>query len=110
MNIVFASSKLEKIFNTEKSLQREYGQQARKIMRRMMVLRTASTLASVPILPPDRCHQLSGDYKGCFAVDLIHPFRLVFEPADKPVPKKSDGGINLEQIFSIRILSVEDYH
>ena len=73
-------------------------------------MRAAPTLAHVPVTKPDRLHELSGDRKGCFAVDLKHPYRLVFEPADDPVPRKEDGGIQKEKVVSIRILSVEDYH
>lgn len=101
---------MEKLFNSEKDLSRKYGQQAKKIKLRMGVLRSVSNLAQVPKLPPDRCHELSEARAGQFAVDLIHPFRLVFEPADEPVPRKSDGGIDLVAVTKIRILSVEDYH
>lgn len=110
MDILFASAKLEKTFNSQKNLQREYGEQAKKIQLRMAVLRAAPSLAHVPVAKPDRLHALSGDRKGCFAVDLKHPFRLIFEPADVPVPRKEDGGIQKEQVVSIRILAVEDYH
>lgn len=110
MVILFASTKLEKTFNSQKKLQREYGEQAKKIQMRMTVLRAAPTLAHVPVGKPDRLHELSGERKGCFAVDLKHPYRLIFEPAYVPVPGREDGGIQKEQVVSIRILSVEDYH
>ena len=79
-------------------------------MMRMAVLRAATCLADVPVQKPDRRHELTGNRKGTFAVDLTPPFRLVFEPADYTVPKKEDGGIDLEKVTSIRILTVEDYH
>lgn len=101
---------MEKIFNSNRLLQKEYGEQTKKIMMRMAVLKSAPCLASVPVFKPDRMHELTGNRKGTFAVDLKHPFRLVFEPAEEPVPKKKDGGIDLEKILRIRILAVEDYH
>lgn len=110
MDILFANKKLEKTFNSQNKLHREYGEQAKKINLRMSVLRAASSLAQVPVEKPDRLHELSGERKGCFAVDLKQPYRLIFEPADIPVPRKEDGGIEKEQVVSIRILSVEDYH
>jgi proteic killer suppression protein len=110
VDILFASTKLEKTFNSQKKLLREYGEQAKKIQLRMAVLRAAPTLAHVPVAKPDRLHELYGDRKGCFAVDLKHPYRLIFESADLPVPRKSDGGIRKDQVVSIRILTVEDYH
>ena len=75
-----------------------------------MELRAADTLADISTLPPARCHQLSGDRAGQFAVDVRHPFRLIFEPAHDPVPRKEDGGIDLPRVTAIRILEVTDYH
>ncbi len=110
MKITFARKKLEKTFNSERLLQREYGEQAPRIMSRMAVLRAAPSLADVPVNKPDRRHELTGNRKGTFAVDLNHPYRLVFEPAEIPVPRKDDGGIDLELVISIRIMKLEDYH
>jgi len=61
-------------------------------------------------LPPARCHPLQGDRAGEFAVDVHQPYRLIFEPANDPIPKKEDGSIDLKKITRIRILEVEDYH
>ena len=110
MNILFSNTKLEKTFNSRKLLQKEFGEQAARIMMRMAVLSKAPCLAKVPIEKPDRRHELTGKLKGKFAVDLKQPYRLIFEPADEPIPRKEDGGIDLDKVVSIRILSVEDYH
>lgn len=75
-----------------------------------MELRAADTLADISTLPPARCHQLSGDRAGQFAVDVQHPFRLIFEPAHDPVARKDDGGIDLTRVTAVRILEVTDYH
>ena len=50
------------------------------------------------------------DRKDEFAVDLVHPYRLVFRPDHDPVPRKDDGGIELEAITAIEIVEVVDYH
>lgn len=110
MEIIFTSKKLEKIFNTESLLRKEYGKQAAAIMNRMAVLRAAPSLADVPTQPPERRHQLSGDFSGCFALDLKHPYRLILKPAECPIPKKEDGGIDLEAVKMICIMDVVDYH
>lgn len=110
MEIDFTSSKMEKTFNSVKLLQREYGEVAPSIMRRMSVLQNASSLSMVPDLPPDKRHELFGERLGCFAVYLKHPFRLVFEPNVRPFPIKDDGGYDLDAIKAIRILEVVDYH
>lgn len=108
--ISFANSRLEKAFNSARLLKKEFGEQVTKIGLRMAVLRQAPSLAHVPVQKPDRCHALSGNRSGSYAVDLKHPYRLVFEPAEVPVPRKADGGVDLEKVGSIRILGVEDYH
>ena len=110
MEIQFYTKKLKKIFNSEYELARTYGKLSPKIMLRMNVLRNAPNLASVPITPPDRCHELIADRAGQFAVDLIHPHRLVFRPSECPPPRKKDGGIDKENVVSIMIIEVVNYH
>ena len=111
MDITFRSEKLAKIFNSEKSLVREYGiENAIKIKRRMAVLMAANCMEEVSARPPERRHELSGDRKGQFAVDLKHPLRLVFEPNHNPLPRKADGGLDLKKISAVTIIEVEDYH
>lgn len=83
---------------------------AKVIMMRMAVLRNARHLSMVPTTPPDRRHQLSGDRDEQFAVDIVHPHRLVFKPNHEPLPRKDDGGIDTEQVTAITILDVIDYH
>jgi toxin HigB-1 len=111
MDIGFKSNKLLKIFNSDKDLQKAYGsEQARLIKRRMAVLRAAPTLAHVPVEKPDRRHQLGADRQNQFAVDLKHPFRLVFTPGHNPIPRTEDGSIDLKNVTAIIILEVRDYH
>ena len=111
MDIAFRTRKLEKVLNVADALQKAYGaRRARTIMLRMAVLGAARSLAAVPTTPPDRRHQLSGDRDEQFAVDLVHPYRLVFEANHEPVPRKDDGGLDAEQVTAIKILDVVDYH
>lgn len=111
MQITFSTSKLEKTFNTENALVKRYGSRMKiVIVNRMAVLDTASNLALVPTTPPERMHQLVGQLKGKFAVDLVHPFRLIFEPNHELLPRKDDGGIDTQKVVAITILEVKDYH
>ncbi len=111
MQITFKNTKLKKIFNEKQKLIIEYGDKAaKKIMMRMGVLKAAANLNQVPKQKPDRCHELSNNRKGTFAVDLIHPYRLIFKPDMDPFPKLDDGGIDLNEVICIQILEVEDYH
>ena len=111
MDIVFARRKLEKTFNTETDLKRIFGDRmARTIAMRLAVLRKARTLSMVPVTRPERRHQLEGDRAGQYAVDLVHPKRLVFEPNHNPTPRKEDGGIDTDQVTAITVIEVIDYH
>ncbi len=79
-------------------------------MMRLAVLESAETLSQVPRTRPDRMHQLKGDRDEQYAVYLAHPKRLVFEPNHDPLPRKSDGGVDLERVTAIKVVEVVDYH
>lgn len=111
MQIAFRTRKLEKAFNAADVLQKAFGaMMARVIMMRIAVLRAARSLVEVPTTRPDRRHQLSRDRDERFAVDLVHPYRLVFEADHEPIPRGDDGGIDTERVTAIKILDVVDYH
>lgn len=111
MEISFRNQGLAKLFGSEGELRRTYGdRQKRTIMARIGVLAAVETLAMVPHTPPQRLHQLAGGRQNQFAVNLIHPYRLVFEPDHVPIPLKEDGGIDLLRVTAITILEVVDYH
>lgn len=80
------------------------------IINRMAVLQVASNLALVPTTRPERMHQLTENLKDQFAVDLVHPYRLIFKPNHDPLPRKDDGGIDRQRVEAITILDVIDYH
>ena len=111
MDIHFKHRKMQGACNSERESVKRWGaSRARKTRQRLAELAAAETLAVIGALPSARLHELQGDRAGEFAVDVEHPFRLVFEPWHNPVPKTADGGIDKSQITAIRILSVEDYH
>ena len=111
MEVGFERKKLARIFNSEKEIVRVYGSKLGKcIMSRLAVLEAAGSLMEIPVTPPFRRHELKQNRKGQIAVDLEHPFRLVFKPNHNPVPVKKDGGLDLKNISAITILKVDDYH
>ena len=111
MNITFRTRKLEKDFNSGDRLRRAYGERmAKSIQKRMAVLKTAPALTSVPETSPERRHMLQGKRHGQFAVDLDQPYRLVFRPDHDPLPRRDDGGIDVEEVTNIKIVEVVDYH
>ncbi|HEY9691641.1 MAG TPA: hypothetical protein V6D15_05525 [Oculatellaceae cyanobacterium] len=110
MDIVFKNNKFEKECNNQRLLEKKYGQdRAKRIRRRLDDLRAASVLEDMRNLP-GRCHELLHDRAGQLSLDLDHPYRLIFEPADEPIPKKPDGGIEWTKVTAVMIIGVEDTH
>lgn len=111
MEIIFRTKKLEKECNSQKLLIQRHGyQRARLIRRRLDDLRAAPTLETVRYLPQARCHELKGNLSGLLSVDLDHPYRLLLRPANDPVPRKIDGGLDWGKVSAIEVLRVEDTH
>lgn len=110
MDIIFISNQLQKRFNNRQKLVKVYGaQRARKIAMHMANLRAAEALSDMQHFP-GRCHPLRADRAGQFALSLDGPYRLIFEPANEPLPRHPSGDLDLTQVTSVRILEVENYH
>ncbi len=110
MEISFATSKLAKLCNSEKKLRGAYGPRtAALIQQRLMDLDAAQTLGAMKDIP-GRCHQLTENLDGLFAVDLVHPDRLVFAPDHDPVPQLGAGGVDWSKVTKIEIAGIGDYH
>ncbi len=110
MEISFKTSKLAKLCNSEKKLRGKYGpRMAGLIQQRLLDLDAAETLETMRNVP-GRCHQLTEDLNGLFAVDLVHPDRLVFVPDHDPVPELGSGGVDWSQVTKIEVVGIGDYH
>ncbi len=110
MNIVFKNCKFNKECNDQRLLEKKHGAvRARRIQQRLYDLRAANVLEDMRNLP-GRCHELLHDCAGQLSLDLDHPYRLIFEPADEPIPFKLDGGIDWTKVTAVRILGVKDTH
>jgi proteic killer suppression protein len=59
---------------------------------------------------PGRCHEVVGNRAGQLSLDLDHPYRLIFEPANDPIPRKDDGGLDWTKVTAVIIIGVEDTH
>ena len=53
---------------------------------------------------------MTGDRAGQLSVDLKHPYRLYFFPANDPIPKTKDGGLDWCKITEIEIIEIIDPH
>jgi|SRR5690625_2690824 len=110
MKITFAQNKLKKQANDYKVCQKKMGQRRAELFhKRLNDLRDADTLEDVRYLP-GRYHELVGNRKGQWACDLDHPYRLIFEPHENPIPTNEHGNYIWFEIKGIEILEIEDYH
>jgi len=71
---------------------------AEKIHQRIDEITASSSVEEMVQYSIGRCHILKGNRKDQYAVDLVHPYRLVFE-------KKSDSIIQV-----VIIKEIVDYH
>lgn len=107
MEIVFKDKTIKDLCEQASLAQRKLGKRmAQKLQGRLADL---MAVASVAELCAGRPHPLSGDRAGQFALDLVHPCRLVFEPAHHPVPRR-DGGVDWSQVTKVCIIWIGDYH
>ncbi len=70
---------------------------AKLIFMRISQLTAAENIQELIRYSVGRCHRLMGNRKNEYAMDLIHPFRLVFTEQD-------------ESVVTVRIEAIEDYH
>lgn len=111
MDILFQSTKLQKECTDAKQMLKRHGPHRSKLLQKRLVeLRAADVLDDLRRLPQARCHELRGNRKGELAVDLDHPYRLIFEVANNPKPTKEDGGLDWMKTTAIRVTGIEDYH
>ncbi|MCD8069380.1 MAG: type II toxin-antitoxin system RelE/ParE family toxin [Lachnospiraceae bacterium] len=98
MEITYKPQKLEKICTNAKTAEKVYGTvMAEKIHQRVDEIYAAENVEMMIQFHIGRCHLLKQDRKGQYAVDLVHPYRLVFE--------KHGGEIQIANI-----LEIVDYH
>ena len=77
---------------------KEYGDRmAALIHQRIDEIHAAISLEMLVQFKIGRCHPMQGNRKGEYAMDLVHPYRLVFQRND-------------EEIQLVKIISIEDYH
>lgn len=108
MEITFWDSKIQKLCKQETLAQKKLGKVcARKLRARLSDMDAA---AYVRDLVAGKPHPLKGDRQGQFALSLQGGIRLVFEPANDPVPHKSDGSIDWSSVSAVCIVFIGNYH
>lgn len=110
MTITFISRKLQRECSESRAMVKAFGTaMSKKLKQRLMELAAADFLSDISHLPPARCHALANT-SSMFSVDLVQPYRLLFRPADEPIPLKADGGIDLGCVRAILIMGILDAH
>jgi proteic killer suppression protein len=111
MDLFVSDRRLRKVIDDEAACRRQYGaNMAKKLALRLASLRAAESLADFwpPKSGPERCHELKGDRKGTFSVDLNQPYRLLFQATKEP--NVADEQERWKSITSIDITAIEDTH
>lgn len=110
MTLFFVDKKLEQIASDYKLSVRKLGERRAKLFhKRIAFLKLIDNLADT-IGQVGHFHELVGDRKGQWACDLDQPYRLVFEPTEKPIPTDKDGKYIWKAIRVIDIVEIVDYH
>ena len=98
MQIVYKSRKLQRVCTDFSFAKREHGARMADIIKiRIAQIQYADDVEGLLSARIGRCHALKGDRAGQYAMDLVHPYRLVFE--------------KLGDVVQIaRIVEIIDYH
>ena len=98
LEITYRNRKIERICTNAEAAERAYGRDmADKIHQRIDELSAADTIEMMIQYHIGHCHPLSQDRKGQYALDLVHPYRLVF----------SKSG---DKIQIANVIEIVDYH
>ena len=98
MEITYKNKKIEKVCTDAKTAEKTYGRDmADKIHQRIAEIEASDTVEMMVQFHIGRCHPLAQNRKGQYALDLVHPYRLVFEK-------------NGDMIQIANVLEIVDYH
>ena len=98
MQIEYKTKKLEKVCKNATEAAKVHGQEmADKIHQRIDEIEAALSVEMMIQYRIGRCHPLKGNRKNQYAVDLVHPYRLIFEKKES-------------EIQIVNITEITDYH
>lgn len=107
MIVDFKTSKLKKQCENPNIAKKDFGSNiGDRLTQRIRELTSATSLEDIGFIPAARLHRLEGKRQNQYAVDLVHPFRLVFEP----VLKDGVEIFELDRIDRVKVEEVSDYH
>ena len=98
MQIEYKNIKIKKVCTNAYEAEKKHGKDmAEKIHLRVRQITAATSVEEMIQAHIGRCHVLKGKRQNQYAVDLVHPYRLVFE-------KKGN------EIQIANIMEIVDYH
>ena len=108
MIILFDDEKLRKLCEDEKTAKKRLGNSsAKKLRSRLADLRAAQTVRDLVAGKP---HPLKSDRDGEFSLELHGGMRLVFAPANEPVPRTAGDAVDWERVTEVSVTFIGDYH
>jgi plasmid maintenance system killer protein len=111
LKLAYSTAKLRKLATTEKDLIKKFGSQvARAIAIRITTLEATPNLAGIPAAPPTKRHLLQGDRRGQWSIAVRDGVCICVVPDQEPVPENEDGSVALDQVVSVEIVYIGDYH
>ena len=111
MEISYQNKRLAKLLTQRKEVLRTYGpDNGKRILLRLDQIAAAAHLLELSRLPQTRVHELKADRNEQISIDVKHPYRLLAAPANLPVPRKLDGGLDWVCIDQLTILDIADTH
>lgn len=98
MQVTYKNKTLERICTNSETASRKYGEEmAGRISHRIRQIKSVKTVEELIRFSIGRCHSLKGNRAGQYAMDLAHPYRLVF-------------GKYGNEIQIANIIEIADYH
>ena len=110
MEVTYKNNTLRKYAENAKfSVQKLGPRRSELYLKRIGDLLAAETLEDVRHLPGN-FHDLKENRKGQWACNLDNPYRLIFEPHEKPIPTNPNGQYIWCEIKGVEILEIDNYH
>ena len=98
MHVRYRTKKLEKACENYTHAVKKYGIEMGNLIHiRIDQLKSAESVMHLVQHKIGRCHPLTGDREGQYAMNLVHPYRLIFTQYD-------------EATITVQIEEIVDYH
>ena len=110
MEVTYKNNNLRKYAEDDNYSVQKLGPVRSKLyLRRIGDLIAAETLEDTKSLPGNY-HDLKSNRKGQWACDLDQPYRLIFEPHERPIPTNESGQYIWLEIKGVEIIDIDNYH